>query len=47
MMWGTDYPSDDFFPGTPQMIGKQLEPLSREARHQVLAGGAMRFYGLH
>jgi hypothetical protein len=47
-MWATDYPhSDGFFPWAPQMIGKRLEPLSPEARHQVLAGGAMGFCGLN
>jgi hypothetical protein len=46
IMWATDYPrSDGFFLGTPQMIGKQLEPSSPEARHQVLAGGATGFTG--
>jgi uncharacterized protein len=48
IMWATDYPhSDGFFPGAPQMIGERIGPLSPEARHQVLAGGAMGFYGLH
>jgi Amidohydrolase len=48
IIWATDYPhSDGFFPGAPQMIGMRLEPLSPEARHQVMAGGAMAFYGLH
>jgi hypothetical protein len=34
-------------PVAPKMIREQLEPLSPAARHQVLAGGAMGFYGLH
>jgi hypothetical protein len=29
------------------MIRERLEPLSRAAKHQVMAGGAMGFYGLH
>jgi RNA polymerase sigma-70 factor, ECF subfamily len=38
-MWATDYPhSDGFFPGAPQMIRERFEPLSPEARHQMLAG---------
>lgn len=28
------------------MIRERLEPLSPEAKHQVMAGGAMGFYGL-
>jgi len=47
VMWATDYPHQDgFFPGAPQMIRDRLGPLSPEARHQVMAGGAMGFYGL-
>jgi len=48
IMWATDYPHPDgFFPGAPAMIAKQLEGLSTETRHQVMAGGAMGFYGLN
>jgi predicted TIM-barrel fold metal-dependent hydrolase len=48
IMWATDYPHPDgFFPGAPKMIGKQLEGLSDATKHQVMAGGAMGFYGLH
>jgi predicted TIM-barrel fold metal-dependent hydrolase len=48
IMWATDYPHPDgFFPGAPDMVKKQLEGLSAETRHQVMAGGAMAFYGLH
>jgi predicted TIM-barrel fold metal-dependent hydrolase len=48
IMWATDYPHPDgFFPGAPKMIAKQLEGLSAETKHQVMAGGAMGFYGLH
>ena len=45
--WATDYPhSDGFFPGAPQMLSERRGRLSPEAKHQVLAGGALRFYGL-
>jgi predicted TIM-barrel fold metal-dependent hydrolase len=48
IMWATDYPHQDgFFPGAPQMLRERIEPLSPAARHQVLAGGAMGFYGLN
>ena len=48
ILWATDYPHQDgFFPGAPQMIRDRIGTLSREAKHQVLAGGAMGFYGLH
>ncbi len=48
IMWATDYPHPDgFFPGAPAMVMKQLEGLSPETKHQVMAGGAMGFYGLH
>jgi len=47
IMWATDYPHQDrFFPGAPQMLRERLGPLSSEAKHQVLAGGALGFYGL-
>ena len=47
ILWATDYPhSDGFFPGAPQMLSERLESLSPEAKHQVLAGGALGFYGL-
>ena len=47
IMWATDYPHQDgFFPGAPQMLSKRLGTLSPEAKHQVLAGGALGFYGL-
>jgi len=38
---------DGFFPGAPQMPRDWLGPLSAEAKHRVLAGGAMGFYGLN
>src|SRR5215475_10098354 len=48
IMWATDYPHQDgFFPGAPQMIRDRLGPLSAEARRQVMAGGALGFYGLN
>jgi len=48
IMWATDYPHPDgFFPGAPDMVRKQLETLSPQTRHQVMAGGAMGFYGLN
>ena len=48
IMWATDYPHPDgFFPGAPDMVKKQLAGLSAETRYQVMAGGAMAFYGLH
>ena len=48
IMWATDYPHQDgFFPGAPQMIRERIAPLSRQAKHEVLAGGAMGFYALH
>jgi len=47
IMWATDYPHQDgFFPGAPQMLRERLGPMSPEAKHQVLAGGALGFYGL-
>ena len=45
--WATDYPHEDgSFPGAPQMLSERLGPLSREAKHQVLSGGALGFYSL-
>jgi hypothetical protein len=29
------------------MIQERMKGMSKEARHQVMAGGAMKFYGLH
>jgi len=47
-MWATGYPHQNgFFPGAPQMLCGRRGPLSAEAEHQVLAGGAMGFYGLN
>src|SRR5207344_494723 len=48
IMWATDYPHPDgFFPGAPDLIRKQLEGLSPETKHGVMAGGALGFYGLN
>src|SRR5215813_3074934 len=33
-------------PAAPQMLRDRLGPLSTEAKHQVLAGGALGFYGV-
>jgi predicted TIM-barrel fold metal-dependent hydrolase len=47
IMWATDYPHPDgFFPGAPDMVRRQIAGLSAETQHQVMAGGALRFYGL-
>lgn len=47
IMWATDYPHQDgFFPGAPKMLRDRLGPLSAEAKHQVMAGGSLGFYGL-
>jgi predicted TIM-barrel fold metal-dependent hydrolase len=48
IMWATDYPHPDgFFPGAPDMVMKQLEGLSAETKHGVMAGGALSFYGMN
>jgi len=48
ILWATDYPHrDGFFPGALDMVRQRLEGTSPETQHQVLAGGAMGFYGLH
>lgn len=47
ILWATDYPHrDGFFPGAPAMMEERLRGLSAPVKHQVMAGGAMRFYGL-
>jgi len=47
IMWATDYPHPDgFFPGAPQMMLDRLEGTSAATKHSIMAGGAMRFYGL-
>jgi uncharacterized protein len=46
ILWATDYPHPDgFFPGAPAMIAGR-PALSAATKHGILAGGAMRFYGL-
>ncbi len=48
ILWATDYPHPDgFFPGAPKMIEERMQGLSPETKHQVMAGGAMGFYGLN
>src|SRR5580698_5537761 len=48
IMWATDYPHQDgFFPGAPQMMRDRLGPLPPAAKHQVMAGGALGFYGMN
>ena len=47
ILWATDYPHPDgFFPGAPKMVQDKLGGLSAAAKHQIMAGGAMGFYGL-
>jgi uncharacterized protein len=47
ILWATDYPHrDGIFPGAPAMLAERLKGVSAETRHQVMAGGAMKFYGL-
>src|SRR5262252_70866 len=47
ILWATDYPHPDgFFPAAPQMMLDRLEGTSAATKHGVMAGGAMRFYGL-
>ena len=47
VMWATDYPHQDgFFPDGPKMVRDRLGSLSAEAKHQVMAGGALGFYGV-
>ena len=46
ILWATDYPHPDgFFPGAPDLIAKR-PALSPATKHQILAGGAIGFYGL-
>jgi predicted TIM-barrel fold metal-dependent hydrolase len=48
IMWATDYPHPDgFFPGAPAMVQEKIKGLSPAAKRQVMAGGAMAFYGLN
>src|SRR4030095_2460978 len=46
ILWATDYPHPDgFFPGAPKLIADRPE-LSAATKRQILAGGALGFYGL-
>jgi hypothetical protein len=48
ILWATDYPHrDGFFPGAPDMVRERMKGLSPDTQHQIMAGGAMGFYGLH
>jgi predicted TIM-barrel fold metal-dependent hydrolase len=48
ILWATDYPHrDGFFPGAPDMLRERMKGLSAETQQQIMAGGAMGFYGLH
>src|SRR5438270_149045 len=48
IMWATDYPHPDVvFPGAHDMVRQQLEELSPQTQHQVMAGGALGFYGVN
>jgi predicted TIM-barrel fold metal-dependent hydrolase len=48
IMWATDYPHQDgFFPGAPQMMRDRLASVSPETARQVMAGGALGFYGMN
>ena len=44
---GRRIPAQTRVPGSAQMVRERLGPLSSEAKHQVLAGGAMGFYGMN
>ncbi len=45
ILWATDYPHGDGFPGAPELILKRPE-LSEETKRKILAEGAIRFYKL-
>ena len=48
ILWATDYPHPDgFFPGAPDMVRGLLSNASAETKRQIMAGSAMKFYGLH
>jgi predicted TIM-barrel fold metal-dependent hydrolase len=44
ILWATDYPHLDGFPNAPQMIKAMAMP--PQMLHNVLAGGAKRYYNL-
>ena len=45
ILWATDYPHADGFPGAPDMI-RRMEGLSEETKRRILAEGAIRFYNM-
>ncbi len=45
ILWATDYPHADGFPGAPDMI-RRMEGLSDETKRRILAEGAIRFYNM-
>ena len=48
ILWATDYPHrDGFFPGAPKMIEERLKGVSAASKREIMAGGAMKFYGLN
>ena len=48
VMWATDYPHQDgFFPGAPEMLRNRLASISKASADQVMAGGALGFYGVN
>jgi predicted TIM-barrel fold metal-dependent hydrolase len=48
IQWATDYPHPDgFFPGAPDMVRGLLGDASAETTRQIMAGRAMKFYGLN
>jgi predicted TIM-barrel fold metal-dependent hydrolase len=48
ILWATDYPHPDgFFPGAPNMVRGLLGNASAATVHQIMAGSAMKFYGLN
>ena len=48
IMWATDYPHQDgFFPDAPKMLRERLATLSDESKRQVMAGGALGYYGIN
>ena len=48
ILWATDYPHPDgFFPGAPKMVRDLLGNVSAKTQHEIMAGSAMKFYGLH
>ena len=47
ILWATDYPHPDgFFPGAPEMVRGLLKGASPETVRNVMAVGALKFYGM-